>query len=107
MLPTTTSDNDLAHRFNTGAMEIDFELSRCTRDPDLWYSDGSVVLRADDSLFRVYSGTLSQASPVFRAMFGIPQLADDSESYEGCPLVHMPDSAQDLRPFLRAMHDCG
>ncbi|KIP01846.1 hypothetical protein PHLGIDRAFT_325470 [Phlebiopsis gigantea 11061_1 CR5-6] len=87
-------------------MEVDPELARCTRDPDLWFTDGSVVLRADDALYRVYSGILSQASPVFRAMFGIPQPAYGSESYDGCPLVHMPDSAQDLRPFLRALYDC-
>ena len=87
-------------------MEIGSEVAQCTRDPDLWFADGSVILRADDILFRVYGGILSQASPVFRAMFGIPQPANDSESYDGCPLVHMPDSAHDLRPFLRALYDC-
>lgn len=88
-------------------MDIDGDLSHCTRDPFLWFADDSVVLRADDTLFRVYSGILSQASPVFKDMFTIPQPAtDECESYDGCPLVHAPDSAQDLRPFLRALHDC-
>ena len=104
--PPAICNSVLALQHNDGEMEIDPELARCTRDPDLWFADGSVVLRADDALYRVYSGILSQASPVFRAMFGIPQPAYDGESYDGCPLVHMPDSAQDLRPFLRALYDC-
>ena len=88
-------------------MDIDGDLSRCVRDPNLWFADGSVVLRADNTLFRVYSGILSQASPFFKDMFMIPQPAlDICETYEGCPLVHVPDSSDDLRPFLRALHDC-
>ena len=81
-------------------------LSFCVRDPLLWFYDGSVVLKADDTLFRVYSGLLAQLSPVFRDMFAFPQpCAGDDETYEGCPVVHMPDAADELQPFLRAMHD--
>ena len=87
------------------SMDIDTELASCERSSDLWYLDGSVVLRADHTLFRVYSGILSQASSVFKDMFTMPQ-PEDCESYEGCPLVHLPDAASDLYPFLKAMHDC-
>lgn len=87
-------------------MYISDESSRCKRDTDLWFQDGSVVLCADDTLFRVYSGILAQASPVFEDMFACPQPAlEEDEMYDGCPLVQMPDSAQDLKPFLRAVHD--
>ena len=79
-----------------------------TQDSELWFADGSVVLETDDVYFKVYSGILSQASPVFKDMFAFPQPiagTSDAESYDGCPLVHMPDAARDLRYFLKALHD--
>lgn len=74
-------------------------------DSELWYHDGSVVLEAEGTYFKVYSGILAKSSPVFQDMFAFPQ-RPDCEMYDGCPLVHMPDTAQDLRHFLKAMHDC-
>jgi hypothetical protein len=88
-------------------MSKDTALLKCERDSLLWFSDGSVVLRAEDTLFRVYSGILAQSSPVFKDMFAFPQPCDGSyETYEGCPLVYMPDPAGELQPFLKALHDC-
>lgn len=71
---------------------------------DLWYKDGSVVLRAETTLFCVYSGLLSQYSPIFRSLFDVPQPLEQDQ-YEGRPLVHLPDSSKDLYHFLKALHD--
>lgn len=87
-------------------MNIGGESSQCSKDADLWFSDGSIVLRADNTLFKVYSGILAQASPVFKDMFTFPQHpSNDDETYEGLLVVHIPDSAVDLKPFLKAIHD--
>lgn len=87
-------------------MDVDLDILDCLKDVDLWFPDGSIVLRADDTLFKVYSGMLAQASPVFRDMFTLPQHAStDDETCEGLVVVHMQDSAADLKPFLKAIHD--
>ena len=79
------------------------------RDEDMWFPDGTVVLRAEHTLFRVYGGILSRASPIFKDMFSIGQLQSDNshaETYEGCPVVVMAgDSVVDMRNFLRILHD--
>lgn len=79
------------------------DLQHC---PDVWYLDGSAILLAENTLFRVYSGLLAQYSTVFRDMFQIPQ-PDLQEQYDGLPLIELYDSAVDLRRFLIAMHNSG
>ncbi|KAI0087553.1 hypothetical protein BDY19DRAFT_994869 [Irpex rosettiformis] len=75
-------------------------------DQELWFTDGSIVLLAEKTLFRVYAGILSRASPIFRDMFAIGQVHNAEETYEGCPLVVMAgDNANDMRAFLEALHD--
>ena len=44
-----------------------------THDAELWFPDGSIVLQAEAIYFKIYAGILSQASPVFRDMFSLPQ----------------------------------
>lgn len=97
----------VAYRSLLTAMDCADSLVRDARVPDLWFTDGSVVLEAGSRLFRVYFGILAQASSVFKDLLTIPQpLEEDCETYDGCPLVHMPDLYQDLYPFLKALHDC-
>lgn len=77
------------------------------RDEEFWYSDGNVILVAQDVEFRVYKGLLAEHSPVFRDMFSLPQLLPASEpvvtlSEDACPIVYLSDSAEDLRHVLHA-----
>lgn len=74
------------------------------RSADLWFSDGSVILRAENTLFRVYSGLLAQHLPVFKDLFTLPQPLDD-ETFEGCPVVTLQDNAVELRELLKVVHD--
>jgi len=76
------------------------------RSPDIWFEDGSIVLQAELTQFRVYRGILSANSPIFRDMFSLPQ-PNEGELVEGCPVVTLFDSAVDLSHFLRAIHDAG
>ncbi|KAF9525170.1 hypothetical protein CPB83DRAFT_564525 [Crepidotus variabilis] len=44
-----------------------------TRHPDLWFSDGSVILRAGNTTFCVHMSQLARHSLVFHDMFMLPQ----------------------------------
>jgi hypothetical protein len=74
------------------------------RSDDLWFNDGNIVLRAENTVYRVHIGMLAGNSSVFRTMLALPQPAgNDAETYDGCPLVLMPDSAYDMDQFLKAL----
>jgi hypothetical protein len=78
------------------------KLERCE---DLWFDDGTIVLQAENTLFRVYIGILTRHSPFFRNLFLLPQ-PQNTETYDSCPLVKLAgDSAQDAHDFLLALHD--
>lgn len=81
------------------------------RHPDLWFSDGSVVLRAEDMLFRVHISQLVRRSLFFRDLFSLPQPAKDAVgldgTFDGCPLLVLHDSAEDLSNLLKALYDGG
>lgn len=71
---------------------------------DIWYHDGNVILQAGNTQFKVYQGALAEASSVFKDMFSFPQPpAADTELVEGCPVVHVSDSAEELKIVLQAM----
>ncbi|KAJ7764718.1 hypothetical protein B0H16DRAFT_1717950 [Mycena metata] len=70
----------------------------------LWFRDGTLVLTADNVLFRVYGGLLAQESLIFEDMLRIPQ-PPDAETVEGCPVVHLPDNGRDVEYFLKALFD--
>lgn len=74
---------------------------------DVWFDDGTVVFQAENTLFKVYRGTLKAQSPFFNDLFALPQQESEQslEMYEDCPLVHMQDSAADVRILLKAMMD--
>ncbi|KAJ7608058.1 hypothetical protein DFH06DRAFT_1486343 [Mycena polygramma] len=75
------------------------------RVEDLWFPDGSLVIQAQASLFRVYYAVLAARSDVFKDMLALPQPADGEETIEGCPVVRLPDAAEDVACFLRAIFD--
>jgi hypothetical protein len=89
-----------------GAMENQPGPTRCE---ELWFPDGTVVLRAENVLFRTYIGALAGASAVFRDMFALPQptAAEGQEVYEGLPFVRLADTAFDVTQFLRSLHQLG
>ncbi|KAJ7142755.1 hypothetical protein C8R44DRAFT_761047 [Mycena epipterygia] len=74
------------------------------RVDEVWFQDGTLIIEAEGSLFRVYGGLLGAESPVFHDMLDFPQ-PDGAESIDGCPLVHLSDSAPDVNCFLKALFD--
>ncbi|KAJ7614848.1 hypothetical protein FB45DRAFT_1064505 [Roridomyces roridus] len=85
---------------------MDGESSPVVRSSELWFDDGTVILQAENTLFRAYRGVLSAQSPVFRDTFSLPQ-PKEQETFDGCPLLHVHDSAADFEIFLSALHDAG
>lgn len=78
--------------------------NRQKRVADLWFTDCSLVIQAENSLFRVSRSMLADRSSVFRDMFMVPQPAEQ-ELLDGCPVVARPDSAADVTAFLKALFD--
>ncbi|KAJ3554525.1 hypothetical protein NM688_g3063 [Phlebia brevispora] len=80
---------------------------------DLWFSDGSIVLQAERTLFRVHISWLSRHSMVFRDMFSMPQPAPVERSQDipsdfvpdGCQYMRLDDTAEDLANLLTAIYD--
>ncbi|KAF9026530.1 hypothetical protein BDZ89DRAFT_1016194 [Hymenopellis radicata] len=70
--------------------------------PHLWFNNGDIVLKAENTLFRVTRGILAYHSPVFLQMV----LHSESNTFiEGCRVLILPDSAEDTSHFLQAIHD--
>ncbi|KAJ7059599.1 hypothetical protein C8F01DRAFT_1026258 [Mycena amicta] len=73
-----------------------------TRVEGLWFPDCNLVIQAESSVFRMSSFFLGQHSVVFADMGSLPP-PPDAETYDGCPLVRLPDSASDIRCLLKAL----
>ena len=65
------------------------------RHPDFWFDDGTIILVAQQTGFRVYRGLLASQSTVFSDMLSASSSSFD-ESLDGCPIVQLTDSPQDL-----------
>ncbi|KAJ7669779.1 hypothetical protein B0H17DRAFT_949103 [Mycena rosella] len=72
------------------------------REDSLWFSDATLIIQAERSVFRVFPGILAAKSPVFHDMLAFPQ-PENGEAIDGCPVVHLTDSAIDTAYFLKAI----
>ncbi|KAF9444700.1 hypothetical protein P691DRAFT_806963 [Macrolepiota fuliginosa MF-IS2] len=82
------------------------DLKDLKRD-DIWYEDGNIILQTDTALFRVYSGLLAARSSVFKDMLAFPPPPEGNLTLDGCPVVRLYDSTEDVRCFLNAIFDSG
>lgn len=78
--------------------------SNFTASEDMWFEDGNIILVCESIGFRVYKGILSSQSEVFRDMFSIGNPSED-DTFNGCAIVHLSDSAHDFLYFLKTFHD--
>jgi hypothetical protein len=82
----------------------DLEVLGVRRCEDLYFKDGNIILVAEGICFRVHSGQLTRHSDVFRGMISIPQPVD-ALAIDGCPIVELHDTAQELAYMLKALYD--
>ncbi|KAJ7468229.1 hypothetical protein B0H11DRAFT_1732469 [Mycena galericulata] len=73
------------------------------RSEDHWYDDGTIVLQADRTLFRVHGGLLATQSSEFHDI--LSNLPPSQEEYDGCPLVVVEESAHTMEHLLTVIHD--
>ncbi|KAF9034386.1 hypothetical protein BJ165DRAFT_1563754 [Panaeolus papilionaceus] len=88
----------------TSVLEASGQLERGSK----WFDDGSLVLAAGNTMFRVHASLLSQCSTVFKDMFSVPQLPNSTSPeamVEGCPVVHLHDSPEDVECILNAIYE--
>ncbi|KAF6757799.1 hypothetical protein DFP72DRAFT_224824 [Ephemerocybe angulata] len=71
---------------------------------DIWFSDGSIVLEAEGTQFKVHQSLLARNSQVFAGMFTIPT-PEDQSLVDRCPVVLLHDSKEDVRHMLLALYD--
>ncbi|KAJ7350356.1 hypothetical protein DFH08DRAFT_861172 [Mycena albidolilacea] len=71
---------------------------------NIWYTNGSVILQAEGTQFRVHWGVLSENSPFFRHLSGFPQ-PSTQHSVDGYPTVELlGDSVADVSNLLKALY---
>ncbi|KAJ7479375.1 hypothetical protein B0H11DRAFT_1808742 [Mycena galericulata] len=76
------------------------------RSTNLWFSNDTLVLQAEDMVFRVSESLLTTRSSVFRDMVAFPQSGlNQPEQMDGSPVVRLHDAAADVEAFLRAIFD--
>ena len=78
------------------------------RSARFWFDDGNVVLQAGDAQFRVHRSHLALHSEIMKDCFSCPQ-PEGAPTVEGCPLVHLPDSAIDIEnlcALLYGLYQC-
>ncbi|KAJ6497467.1 hypothetical protein C8R45DRAFT_898773 [Mycena sanguinolenta] len=69
---------------------------------DIWYTDGTVVLQAQGTQFRVYWGILAQQSSFFHGLQDLPQ-PPHQPNVDGCPIIELHDNVADVECLLRAL----
>ncbi|KDQ56534.1 hypothetical protein JAAARDRAFT_79101 [Jaapia argillacea MUCL 33604] len=87
-------------RINTTADDT----AQSLRRSDVWYDDGNVILVAGSTQFKIFKGILYENSPIFRDMFSL-STPSASETIDGCPVVHLSDTAEEVEHMLRALHN--
>lgn len=73
------------------------------RSQELWFDDGNTVLQAENTQFKVHRGVLSKHSPIFADLFRVPQPTNEP-TVDGCPVVQLPDSADDVTHILAVLY---
>jgi hypothetical protein len=82
--------------------ESESEPSIITRS-EIWHDDGSVILQAESTQFRLHWGVLSLHSPTFVERMR-PQRTNQP-TIEGCPVIELYDSSTDVKHLLNALYN--
>ncbi|KAJ3538396.1 hypothetical protein NMY22_g5182 [Coprinellus aureogranulatus] len=73
------------------------------RSEKVWFDDGNIVIQAGSLQFKVHKGVLVKQSTVFADLFQMPHPVNEP-TLDGCPIVEMHDSAEDMEHALLAVY---
>ncbi|KAF7370411.1 BTB domain-containing protein [Mycena sanguinolenta] len=74
------------------------------KNSNFWFRDGSIVLQAANTQFRVHWSVLARHSSVFRDMQELPQPSDEP-TVDGCPVIHLSDDPTDMEYILNMLYN--
>ena len=77
-------------------MAPSFDFKRHER---FWFDDGNIILVAGDVGFKIFRGLLAAHSAIFADML-VSSSASKDEVHDGCPLVSLSETPQELAHFL-------
>ncbi|KIY46861.1 hypothetical protein FISHEDRAFT_46406 [Fistulina hepatica ATCC 64428] len=79
-------------------------LSDAKRSSKFWFHDGTLIIHAEDTMFRVHSGVLSKHSSFFDGMIGSAS-PDAGMQIDGCPVVDVTDPLDEWDMLLSVLYD--
>ncbi|KIJ31695.1 hypothetical protein M422DRAFT_36140 [Sphaerobolus stellatus SS14] len=68
----------------------------------LYHDDGNVIIIAENTAFKVHRSVLSSHSYIFKDM--ISQHSQSHECYDGCHVINIAHTSEELRSFLEVMY---
>ncbi|RDX55570.1 hypothetical protein OH76DRAFT_1428616 [Lentinus brumalis] len=72
---------------------------------DFYFDDGNVIIRVEDTQYKLHRSLLERHSPVFRELFTVPQPHDSSEGVsEDNPIVLFGIQATNFTRLLRLLY---
>ncbi|TFK81982.1 hypothetical protein K466DRAFT_666796 [Polyporus arcularius HHB13444] len=101
-MSTTSPDSQPRKRARTASRDED-QCCDPREDEEFWLHDGTVVLLAGQTKFRVYLGVLTEHSSVFVEMMSLPQPVDFQGVQYSCPVIRLHDNPDDLRRVFRLL----
>lgn len=87
---------------------------KCSRHPTLWYSEGSIVVKVDNTLYRLFRTYLTRHSELFADALAKPVVSSEAQSdatnvvpkVEDCPVVEVRGlSPTDFESWVATLED--
>ncbi|KAF8583618.1 hypothetical protein K439DRAFT_1313908, partial [Ramaria rubella] len=75
-----------------------------SRNSDIYFKDGSIVLIAETTAFRVHRTQLVHHSEVFRDMLSLAGQLEKTEEFDGCPTVHLSHTSKDIPSLFQTLY---
>ena len=103
----TMSERATKKRKTEQSMDVTVNKKRAI-ELGLWFDDGNIVIIAQYTPFKVHRVFLIQRSEVFRDMFALPAIPENSnvqvDMMDGVPTVYISDHWKDVSDLLSALY---
>ncbi|KAJ3513912.1 hypothetical protein NLJ89_g2686 [Agrocybe chaxingu] len=75
------------------------------RSEDLCFEDGSAIIQAESTQFRVHKTVLARLSSIFCHVLQLGEQSASEAVVDECLVVHVSDSAVEMHQLLRLLYD--